>query len=314
MPGWFRPVSPNSGSPGRPYRRIVVSSLAFLVHAWDPAGTGMHNFMDYDRRWLDEPHLGDHVGRALWALGEVVAVHPPRDYSRAGLRLLNEMAPVLDRLTAPRELAFALLGLTRPDLDALAEPLRAAVRTLADRLAGWYDQHRRDGWEWFEEKLTYDNARLPQALIAAGSRLGDLELVQRGVTALDWYAAQCGLEGAAVRLVGNRWREADRSVPPAWEGDEQPVDNAALVEALVEASTQTGEEHYGRQAIRAFEWFLGRNVQGLAVYDCTTGGCHDGLGPNGVNENEGAESTLAFFQALLALENAGLQESIGRQE
>jgi len=118
----------------------------------------------------------------------------------------------------------------------------------------------------------------------------------------------------AVRLVGNRWREADRSVPVEWEGDEQPLDAAALVEALVEASTQTGGEHYGRQAVRAFEWFLGRNAQGLAVYDFATGGCHDGLGPSGRNENEGAESTLAFLQAFLALEGAGLQGFIGRSE
>ena len=296
------------------YRRILVSSLAFLVQAWDVAGAGMHSFMDYGRRWLDEPHLGDHVGRTIWALGEVIGSDPPRTESRACLRLLDEMTPVLDRLTAPRELAFALLGLTRPDLDLLPEPLRAAARTLADRLAGWYDRHRQDRWVWFEAQLTYDNARLPQALIAAGSRLGDPDLVQRGVTALDWYAAQCGLDGSAVRLVGNRWREADRPMPLDWEGDEQPVDAAALVEALVEASTQTGGEHYGRQAVRAFEWFLGRNTQRLAVYDCATGGCHDGLGPSGLNQNEGAESTLAFLQALLTLEQAGLQGSIGQQE
>jgi glycosyltransferase involved in cell wall biosynthesis len=296
------------------YRRVLVTALAFLVHAWDPAAPGMHNFMDYSRRWLDEPHLGDHVGRAVWALGEVVASDPRRDESRACLRLLNEMTPVLDRLTGPREMAFALLGLIRPDLDALPAPLQEAVRTLADRLAGWYDRHRRDGWDWFQEQLTYDNGRLPHALIAAGSRLGDPDLLQRGASALDWYAHQCGVDGPAVRLVGNRWREADRSVPIEWEGDEQPLDAAALVEALVVASTQTGGEHYGRQAVRAFEWFLGRNAQGLAVYDFATGGCHDGLGPSGRNENEGAESTLAFLQAFLALEGAGLQGFVGRSE
>ena len=190
------------GSDDSAYGRILGSSLAFLIHAWEPGTLGLRNFMDYGRRWLDEPHLGDHVGRAIWALGEVVAAHPPRQESRTCLRLLTEMAPVLDHLTAPRELAFALLGLTRPDLDTLPEPLRSAVRRLADRLAGWYDEHRRDGWEWFEDQLTYDNARLPQALIAAGSRLGDPDLVRRGVTALDWYTDQCCVDSAAVRLGG----------------------------------------------------------------------------------------------------------------
>ena len=168
----------------------------------------------------------------------------------------------------------------------MPEPLRSAVRRLADRLAGWYDEHRRDGWDWFEDQLTYDNARLPQALIAAGSRLGDPDLVRRGVTALDWYTDQCCVDSAAVRLVGNQWRRADDSLAED-EGDEQPVDVAALVEALVEACTQTGGEHYGRQAVHAFEWFLGRNTHGLPVYDFATGGCHDGLGPAGPSENEG---------------------------
>ena len=295
------------------YGRIVTSSLAFLAHAREPGSLGMRNFMDYGRRWLDEPHVGDHVGRAIWALGEVAAFQPPREESRTSLRLLNDMAPVLDNLTTPRELAFALLGLTRPDLDTLPEPLRSAVRRLADQLAGWYDEHRRPGWDWFEEQLTYDNARLPQALIAAGSRLGDPDLVQRGVTALDWYTAQCCVDTAAVRLVGNHWRRVGTSLAED-EGDEQPVDVAALVEALVEACTQTGGEHYGRQAVRAFEWFLGRNRHGLPVYDFATGGCHDGLGAEGPSDNEGAESTLAFLQARLALEGAGLQRFVGRQE
>jgi hypothetical protein len=107
--------------------------------------------------------------------------------------------------------------------------------------------------------------------------------------------------------VGNRWRPRTEPTPP-WtkEGDEQPVDAAALVEALVEAHLSTGESRYARQAVRAFEWFLGRNSLGVSVYDAASGGCHDGLGPWGLNENEGAESTLAYLQALLALDRAGL--------
>ena len=115
-----------------------------------------------------------------------------------------------------------------------------------------------------------------------------------------------------TRLVGNQWRRADSPVvapspaDPTEEGDEQPVDAAALVEALTEALVATGDRAYGEQALRAFEWFLGRNHAGIPLYDVATGGCHDGLKPHGVNRNEGAESTLAFLQALLALEGVGL--------
>ena len=295
------------------YRRALTSSLAFLLHAWHPDAPGMYNFMDYQRRWLDGPHDGDHVGRAAWALGAVIADQPLREEADASQWLLTRLGPCLEAAPYPREVAFAVLGLTRAHPSMLPAPLRTLLRTLADRLAGLYDRNRRDEWRWFEPSLTYDNARLPQALIAAGRRLGDPDLTRRGLEALDWYAEECGLHTEVTRLVGNLWRHADSPLiapspaDPTEEGDEQPVDAAALVEALTEALVATGDRAYGEQALRAFEWFLGRNHAGIPLYDVATGGCHDGLQPHGVNRNEGAESTLAFLQALLALEGVGLQ-------
>jgi hypothetical protein len=269
--------------------------------------------MDYGRHWLDEPHTGDHLGRAAWALGAVVAAEPVREEADPCLRLLADMQPCLEGLVTPREMAYTIIGLTRPVMSMLPTPLQRLLDTLTDRLCKVYDEHRRKGWLWFEDSLTYDNGRLPQALIAAGARLANDKIIQRGVEALDWYAEQCAVNGETIRLVGNRWRRADEPAH-SWadEGDEQPLDAAALVEALIEASTYTGRPEYGQQAVRTFEWFLGRNNQGLPVYDFATGGCHDGLGPDGLNPNEGAESTLAYLQALLALESAGLQSCITR--
>jgi hypothetical protein len=227
--------------------------------------------------------------------------------------LLTMLAPCLEAAPYPREVAFGVIGLTRAHPSMLPAPLRKLLRTLADRLARLYDDNRRDEWRWFEPTLTYDNARLPQALIAAGHRLGDTDLTRRGLEALDWYSEQCGLHTDVTRLVGNLWRRAPEpdgvafAADPAKEGDEQPVDAAALVEALTEALVATGDRKYGELALRAFEWFLGRNHVGIPLYDGATGGCHDGLLPHGVNRNEGAESTLAFLQALLALEAVGLQ-------
>jgi glycosyltransferase involved in cell wall biosynthesis len=295
------------------YRQVLLSSLAFLLHAWHPDAPGMHNFMDYSRRWIDGPHDGDHVGRAAWALGAVIADQPLREEADASQWLLTRLAPCLEAAPYPREMAFGVLGLTRAHPSMLPAPLRKLLRTLADRLADLYDHNRRDQWRWFEPNLTYDNGRLPQALIAAGQRLDDAELTRRGLEALDWYAEQCGLHTDVTRLVGNHWLRAVDSdgvpyrVDPAEEGDEQPVDATALVEALTEALVATGDRKYGELALRAFEWFLGRNHVGIPLYDAATGGCHDGLQPHGVNRNEGAESTLAFLQALLALEAVGVE-------
>lgn len=296
------------------YARMLSRALAFLQHAWDSSETGMHNFMTYDRRWVDDAHHGDHLGRAAWALGEVVGAIPARPESGPSLRLLEAMIPALEPSTSPRQVAFTVLGLARLDAAAMSTPLENLLRLLASRLYNWYVGVRSDDWRWFEGMLSYDNARLAQALIAAGYRLGQPEWQRAGLEALDWYAVQCGIDTDSVRLIGNQWRLRLHPVPVTDDGDEQPLEAAALVEALVEAMVSTGDHRYGPQAVLAFEWFLGRNRYGLAVYDFASGGCHDGLGPTGVSENEGAESTLAFLQALLALNGAGLQFSVSIPE
>jgi glycosyltransferase involved in cell wall biosynthesis len=293
------------------FSRMVTRGLSFLHHAWDPEDQAMHNMMSYDRRWLDEPHGGDHLGRAYWALGAVVAAQPPRAVAAPSLRLLEELAPAIERTDSLRTVAFAVIGLTRPPLDAMPAPLRRLLGVLANRLLDVYTKFRTDKWRWFENNLTYDNARLPQALIAAGDRLGDVAMLTAGLEALDWYGTQCALDGPAVRLVGNGWhRSSETPFVTPLDGDEQPLDAAALVEALTDALAATDQRVHGQRAVRAFEWFLGRNELGKPVYDFATGGCHDGLSAQSLNDNEGAESTLAFFQALLALESAGLQSSL----
>jgi len=292
------------------YGRILARGVSFLRHAWDLDARGMRNFMAYDRHWLDDPHDGDHIGRAAWALAEVVAAQPPFLVGPPSLRLLEEMAPLLERSLSPRCVAYTVIGLSRLRAETISPQLQALLRTLADRLSDWLGGVRRDGWTWFEDTLAYDNGRLSQALIAAGRRLGDDAMLAAGLESLDWYGAQCGLQSPMVKLVGNDWRVRGQGAPAREEGDEQPLDAAALVEAYVEAMTATGRRVYGMSALRAFEWFLGRNRLGVPVYDFATGGCHDGLGRETLNDNEGAESTLAFFQALLALDAAGLQASL----
>ncbi|MBA2643877.1 MAG: hypothetical protein H0U80_00350 [Solirubrobacterales bacterium] len=289
------------------YNRILARSLSFLRHAWDPSRRGMHNFLSYDRRWLDDPHGGDHLGRAAWALGEVIGAGLPAAVREPSINLLREMLPALEEQRWPRTIAFAILGIARADPSAVGEDATALLRRLAQRLADQQRTNAGPDWLWAENILTYDDARLPQALIAAGTRLGDDGLRDEGLRALDWYSAQCDGDGSFVRHVGHLWRR--RGTPPPGAGDEQPLNAAALVEAHVEAYL-AGEEAHGRHAVRAFEWFMGRNRLGLPVYDFATGGCHDGLGETTVNGNQGAESTLAYLQALLALDAAGLQATL----
>ena len=289
------------------FSRMVNLGLSFLRHAWAPGAEGLHNFLGYDRRWMDEPHTGDHLGRAVWALGVVISAHPPRAVATPSLRLLEQLAPVVARLTSPRSIAFAVIGLTQPHLQVLPPPLREVLVELSGRLLQLYLANSGPDWWWAEDALNYDNARLPHALIVAGHRLDRPDMVEAGVQSLDWYTAQCRAANGDVQLVGSRWRQRGQGPGSATaEGAEQPLDAAALVEALTQALVVTGQSRYGDQAVRVFEWFLGRNRLGLPLYDFATGGCRDGLELDRVSENEGAESTLAYFQALLALEAVGL--------
>ena len=302
-------------APTNPFLPASSPALFRFFATPSPMAPGMHNFMSYARTWTDEPSIGDHVGRTVWALGAVVAAHPPRVIARTSGEFLEQLCDILGAAPdlSPRTSAYAILGLSRPESRFLPSAANRLLPELAARLAAFQSPSIDAEWAWFEDALFYDNARLPQALLAAGRRLHDDSLCQLGLDRLTWLAAQNRIDGPHVQLVGHLWRRAgDGSAEPAGpgEGDEQPLDAAALVEALVEAFRVTGQRRLADQAVLVFEWFLGRNRAGRPLYDFASGGTHDGLSASTVNDNEGAESTLAFFQALLALEGAGLLASL----
>ncbi|MEZ0114072.1 glycosyltransferase involved in cell wall biosynthesis [Catenulispora sp. EB89] len=299
------------------------TSLEFLQQAYDPESQAVRNMRTVDGRWLDEPHSGDHVGRLVWGLGEVASSPAvPEKFRERAVEQLMDVLPAVRGLTSLRSMAYAVLGLVRvpeptPELERCVERLDAA----------WQDTATAE-WPWFEEELTYDNARLAQALLAGGARAGDGAMAERGLIALDWYLEQVGLDPAGdfagnpagdsgdsgdsargqLRLVGNLWRHKGVARPED-EGDEQPLDAAAVVEAGAQAWRVTRQERYARLARRSFGWFLGDNRRGLPLYDAGSGGCRDGLRSGDTNVNQGAESTLAYYQARLGLIRAGLADA-----
>ena len=285
---------------------ILYRALAFLHSA---AGEGgMRNFMAYDRRWLDEPHVGDHVGRSVWALGDILAtawipavVGPVRD-------LLERLVGALAGEVSLRTAAYAVLGLSRLDADRLDPAARRLLERLAEQLADAYRCTASEDWSWFEDELTYDNARLSQALLGAGDALGRDDLTELGLESLRWLGDEYGLRDGDLRLSGHHGRRRDEAAPGS--GDEQPLDAAAVVEAELAAFAVTREAEHGVRATRAFAWFLGRNRLERPLYDFATGGCGDGLGSDALNRNQGAESTLALHRAALLLDAAGVRAGI----
>ncbi|MBR0672704.1 glycosyltransferase [Roseomonas soli] len=278
-------------------------TAAFVQHAWDAKAGRFRNFMAYDRRWLEVVGSDDSHGRAVWAIGTVAANAADASHRAWAYGLLEGAAPPVLALTSQRAWAFALLG----TLEALAtrpEDLRLARlrTTLAERLYDHLRGNRRPGWTWFEEIASYDNARLPQALIAAGHQAGRPEWATLGIEALDWLCEAQTAEAGHFRPIGSEgfWRRGkERAVY-----DQQPLEAAATISACLEAWRVTGDGVWLTEAQRAFAWFLGDNDLGQPLYDASTGGCCDGLLCDRVNGNQGAESTLAFLMASTELRAA----------
>ena len=281
----------------------LYRSLAFLQDATD-ANLGMRNFMGYDRRWLDEPHLGDHVGRSVWALGEILATAWIPSVVVPTERLLDDIVHLIPEDASLRTGAYAALGLAHLDPDRRRPESRRLLERVMEQLMDAYSTRASDGWHWFEDALAYDNARLPHALIVGGATLGRKDLTETGLDVLRWLGDESGLREGTLRLTGHEGRRRDEPAPGA--GDEQPLDASAFVEAELAAFAVSGDPEHGLRAQRSFDWFLGRNHLHRPLYDFATGGCSDGLGSETTNDNEGAESTLAFHRAALLLDIAGL--------
>jgi glycosyltransferase involved in cell wall biosynthesis len=291
------------------WRSIVYRSLAFLQDATDPAA-GMRNFMAYDRRWLDEPHVGDHVGRSVWALGEILATAWVPAVVEPTQRLLDAIIGTLRTDMSLRTGAYAALGLAWLDPDRLQPAARRLLERAVDALTDAYESYASADWLWFEDALSYDNARLPHALIVGGRALGREDATTLGLETLRWLGDESGLSDGMFRLTGHAGR--GRTEPRPGRGDEQPLEAAAFVEAELAAFATTGDPDHLHRAQRSFNWFLGRNRLRLPLYDFATGGCCDGLGEETTNANQGAESTLALHRSALLLDTAG-QHAVLRQ-
>ncbi|HLF28488.1 MAG TPA: glycosyltransferase family 4 protein [Anaerolineae bacterium] len=276
--------------------------LAFIWYAFNAETGRFRNFMDYQRRWLEEGGSDDSHGRAVWALGSVLGrSNTPALQSMAG-RVFEQALPAILDTTSPRAWAFALIGiheyLRRYSGDRRASQVR---EELAGRLLMLYQSHRADEWRWYEDVLTYCNAALPHALLMSGQWIPNNDMTTAGLESLRWLAdlQRADAEGSHFVPIGSNGfypRGGERA-----RFDQQPVEAQAMVSACLEAYRITGDKRWRKEARRAFEWFLGRNDLNLPLYDPTTGGCRDGLHPDRPNENQGAESTLAFLQALLEL-------------
>lgn len=286
---------------------LALRYLAFVNHSFDPATGWFRNFLSYGRVWSETRGSEDSHARAIWALGTVVGRASDPGRRSLGSDLFHAALPALASFSSPRSWAYALLGIDEYlrafQGDTGVQALRAE---LLGRLLGLYERTRTAEWPWFEDRVTYCNARLPQALLVSGASMGHAAAVASGLQALEWLASLQRTSDGYFAPIGSDGFY--RKGTDAARFDQQPVEACGMVAACIDAHRVTGEARWLARARAAFGWFLGQNHLHQSLYDPTTGGCRDGLHAQRANENQGAESTLSFLQALWSLHTSERSE------
>lgn len=289
-------------------RALASRYVGFVNYAFHRSSGRFRNFLSYGRQWLEPQGSEDSHGRAVWALGAVISrAGDPGRHSLAG-DLFHAALPAVKTFTSPRAWAYVLLGIEEYlrafQGDSSVESLREDLTT---RLFSLLQRSRSREWAWFEDSVTYCNARLSQALIVSGARMHRADVVEGGLGSLDWLVSlQLSAEGDFAPIGCNGFLARGGA---AAAFDQQPVEACTVTSACLTAYGATGDARWMEHAARAFDWFLGQNVLQQWLYDPSTGGCRDGLHADRVNRNQGAEATLSFLLALAEMRAAYRPES-----
>ncbi|MEA2884743.1 MAG: hypothetical protein QOH32_3999 [Bradyrhizobium sp.] len=289
---------------------LTARFAAFVQHAWNPDTRRFRNFMGFNRTWLEDSGSEDSHARTLWALGECARRDASPSRRQWAASLFVEALSTAETFRSPRAWAFTQLGLSAycavapDDLHA-----REVQHHLADRLMSALAAVETPDWVWFEEGLSYDNARLSQALILTGMATQRPAYVEAGLRSLRWLMTRQTAPAGHFRPVGTVGFGERREHPRAF--DQQPVEATATIAACLTAWRADGDAEWKATATRVFGWFLGSNDLSVALVDPHTGSCRDGLHPDRANENRGGESVLSYLLSLaeirqLARVNAGL--------
>jgi len=291
---------------------LIQVYLSFLAHAMDEKARRFRNFMRYDRTWGELTGSEDSHSRALWGLGMGVAFCPHDPMIALASQLFHQGLTVVESFSSPRAWAFAIVGiqayLRRFGGDTEVRRYRAL---LSERLLGHFTNHMTDEWPWCEDVVTYANAKLPHALLMSGKWMNRGDMIEVGKKALNWLMEIQTSETGMLSIIGtDGWyvRGGRRN-----RFDQQPIEAHGLIDACIEAYHVTREKHWIDHAHRAFNWFLGDNDLRKPLYDFTTGGCRDGLHADRVNENQGAESTLAWLMSVLLMQDLQMEQTLDQR-
>jgi hypothetical protein len=274
--------------------------LSFLLHSFNVDRGRFRNFMTYERQWIEEVGSEDAHGRALWGLGKAVAFHDDPGQMAMSMTLFNKAMKAVEHFESPRAIAFALVGihayLHKFSGDSEVRRIREII---ANRLFDQFQNNATKRWPWLENALNYANGKLSHALLLSGQWMQRSDMVDMGLRSLKWLLLIQTEDNHFAPIGNNGWYEKGGTKA---RFDQQPIEANAMIEACVEAFNITRDKVWFNNAVMCFNWFLGHNDLNMPLYDPKTGGCRDGLMADGINQNEGAESTLTWLLSLMTLQ------------
>ncbi len=302
--------------------KLITTYMSFLEHAQTDTGY-FHNFMSYQREFLDEKGSEDTLGRAIYGLGHVVSCpYLSKNIRTLAHTLVSRSKTEMEKLSYPRAKAYTMCGLyemLRAGVDAeefesVFNSRRDAVKSIdplvdkqtfesifishANSLVNLYEANHKEDWNWFEPTVTYSNAKISESLLLAYNYTKNRTYREIGLSTLD-FLTEIQWNGDFFDIVGNHGWYSYLGEKPIF--DQQPIEAGYLTQAYVSAYEIIRESKYLELAKSSFEYFLGRNRLKIAMYDYSTGAICDGLNSDGMNYNQGAESVICFLMALSSL-------------
>jgi len=274
--------------------------LSFLLHAFNTETGRFRNFMNYSRQWLEEIGSEDSHGRAVLGLGRSIVVLDNPGQLAMATKLFTQSIGCLEKLVAARAIAFAIVGihayLTKFSGDS---EVRRVRDILAEQLFQRFTNQATESWPWLENTVTYSNGSIPQALLLSGQSMQREDMIEMGLRSLEWLLKIQTKDGHFTPVGNKGWYPKGGTMA---RFDQQPIEANTMIDACVDAYNVTRDLNWIESAVTCFNWFLGHNDLNMPLYDPKTGGCRDGLMANGINQNEGAESSLAWLLSLITIQ------------
>ena len=274
--------------------------LSFLLHSFSDEKGRFRNCMTYERQWTEEVGSEDAHGRALWGIGKSVDFLDNPGQKAMSMTLFNKAIKAVEHFKSPRAIAFALVGI-HAYLHKFSgdSEVRRVREIIANRLFDQFKNNATESWPWLENALNYANGKLSHALLLSGQWMQRRDMVDMGLRSLKWLLTIQTEDNHFIPIGNNGWYEKGGTKT---RFDQQPIEANAIIGACVEAFNITRDKTWIDNAVMCFNWFLGHNDLNMPLYDPKTGGCRDGLMADGINQNEGAESTLAWLLSLMTLQ------------